>query len=169
MGNSKNYQLGCWHQLSLGYTRVSKVLLLLEKFLMKVFDLIMTVADNNSENSANPSASGDVSQNAMREKRATSDRRREFIPVVVERRTGLDRRIESEKRRMVDPVTFEKEYNSDEVAFMNAMDQYKRSNRRPFPTWSEVLEVLVSLGYRKVAEAAPLPGLPVKIEPKDEV
>ncbi|MSR50296.1 MAG: hypothetical protein EXS07_09645 [Gemmataceae bacterium] len=105
----------------------------------------------------------------MREKRATSDRRREFIPVVVERRTGLDRRIESEKRRMVDPVTFEKEYNSDEVAFMNAMDQYKRSNRRPFPTWSEVLEVLVSLGYRKVAEAAPLPGLPVKIEPKDEV
>jgi hypothetical protein len=70
---------------------------------------------------------------------------------------------------MVDPVTFEKEYNGDEVAFMNAMDQYKRSNRRPFPTWSEVLEVLVSLGYRKVAEAAPLPGLPVKIENKDQV
>jgi len=35
--------------------------------------------------------------------------------------------------------------------------------------WSEVLEVLVSLGYRKVAEAAPLPGLPVKIENKDQV
>jgi len=100
-------------------------------------------------------------------RKQSSDRRREFIPVVVERRTGLDRRIESEKRRMVDPVTFEKQYNSDEVAFMNAMDQYKRSNRRPFPTWSEVLEVLVSLGYRQVEEAKPLPGLPVKIESKE--
>ena len=129
----------------------------------------MTASDNNSENSKGTSASADVTSNSMREKRAVSDRRREFIPVVVERRTGLDRRIESEKRRMVDPVTFEKEYNGDEVAFMNAMDQYKRSNRRPFPTWSEVLEVLVSLGYRKVAEAAPLPGLPVKIENKDQV
>ncbi len=129
----------------------------------------MTVADNNSENSNDPAACGNVPSNTMREKRSVSDRRREFIPVVVERRTGLDRRIESEKRRMVDPVTFEKEYNEDEVAFMNAMDQYKRSNRRPFPTWSEVLEVLVSLGYRKVAEAAPLPGLPVKIENKDQV
>ena len=129
----------------------------------------MTASDNNSENSTGTSASADVTSNSMRDKRAVSDRRREFIPVVVERRTGLDRRIESEKRRMVDPVTFEKEYNGDEVAFMNAMDQYKRSNRRPFPTWSEVLEVLVSLGYRKVAEAAPLPGLPVKIENKDQV
>ena len=129
----------------------------------------MTASDNNSENSIGTSASADVTSNSMREKRAVSDRRREFIPVVVERRTGLDRRIESEKRRMVDPVTFEKEYNGDEVAFMNDMDQYKRSNRRPFPTWSEVLEVLVSLGYRKVAEAAPLPGLPVKIENKDQV
>ena len=129
----------------------------------------MAASDNNSENSIGTSASADVTSNSMREKRAVSDRRREFIPVVVERRTGLDRRIESEKRRMVDPVTFEKEYNGDEVAFMNAMGQYKRSNRRPFPTWSEVLEVLVSLGYRKVAEAAPLPGLPVKIENKDQV
>ena len=137
--------------------------------LREIFNLNMTAADNNSENSTDTSASADVSSNPMREKRAVSDRRREFIPVVVERRTGLDRRIESEKRRMVDPVTFEKEYNGDEVAFMNAMDQYKRSNRRPFPTWSEVLEVLVSLGYRKVAEAAPLPGLPVKIENKDQV
>ena len=136
--------------------------------LREVFNLNMAASDNNSENSIATSASADVTSNSMREKRAVSDRRREFIPVVVERRTGLDRRIESEKRRMVDPVTFEKEYNGDEVAFMNAMDQYKRSNRRPFPTWSEVLEVLVSLGYRKVAEAAPLPGLPVKIENKDQ-
>ena len=41
---------------------------------------------------------------------------------------------------------------------MKAMDRYKRENRRPFPTWSEVLEVLRSLGYRKVADPTELPG-----------
>ncbi len=33
---------------------------------------------------------------------------------------------------------------------MRAMDEYKRRSGRQFPTWSEVLEVLHSLGYRKV-------------------
>jgi hypothetical protein len=32
---------------------------------------------------------------------------------------------------------------------MKAMDKYKRENRRPFPTCSEVLQVLKSLGYTK--------------------
>ena len=41
---------------------------------------------------------------------------------------------------------------------MKAMDQYKRDNRRPFPTWSEVLEVLRSLGHRKTEAATALPG-----------
>ena len=34
---------------------------------------------------------------------------------------------------------------------MKAMEEYKAEFARPFPTWSEVLEVLKSLGYRKVA------------------
>jgi hypothetical protein len=77
--------------------------------------------------------------------------------VAVERRSGKDRR-QGERRRQVDPTTCERDYNDDEINFMKAMDQYKRANRRPFPTWSEVLEVLHSLGYRKVAEATALPG-----------
>ena len=32
------------------------------------------------------------------------------------------------------------------------MDEYKRDFGRPFPTWSEVLEVAKSLGYRRVAD-----------------
>lgn len=41
-------------------------------------------------------------------------------------------------------------YTDDEVEFMKALDKYKRDNRRPFPTCSEVLEVLFKLGYCKV-------------------
>jgi hypothetical protein len=94
------------------------------------------------------------------------DRRKKSIPVAVERRSGKDRRAlreeePGERRRQVDPTTCEKEYNEEELAFMKAMDLYKRNNRRPFPTWSEVLEVLRSLGYRKVEEPSAIPGVPV--------
>src|SRR3954470_17562480 len=99
-------------------------------------------------------------------RRATSDRRKRTIPVAVERRSGKDRREElGERRRQVDPTTCEKDYSDEEILFMKAMDQYKRANRRPFPTWSEVLEVLRSLGYRKVEAATALPGVPVERHP----
>jgi len=38
------------------------------------------------------------------------------------------------------------------LEFVLAIDDYKRVNNRPFPTWSEVFEVIRYLGYRKVAE-----------------
>ena len=93
------------------------------------------------------------------DRRSGGDRRKRTIPVAVERRSGKDRRQQGERRRQVDPTTCERDYNEQEIAFMKAMDQYKRDNRRPFPTWSEVLEVLRALGYRKVAEPTALPGL----------
>ena len=66
-----------------------------------------------------------------------------------ERRAG-DPRRKAQRRREIDPTTCERDYSHDEVEFMNAMDTYKRRSGRPFPTWSEVLEVVRSLGYRKV-------------------
>lgn len=61
-----------------------------------------------------------------------------------------------ERRRQIDPTTCERDYSDDEIDFMKAMDDYKRRSGRQFPTWSEVLEVLRSMGYRRVAEAAEL-------------
>jgi len=91
--------------------------------------------------------------------RRGSDRRQQNTPVEIERRKGSERRHQGERRRQVDPTTCERDYTDEEIIFMKSMDQYKRDNRRPFPTWSEVLEVLHALGYRKVAEATALPGL----------
>lgn len=56
----------------------------------------------------------------------------------------------SGRRRFVDPTTCERDYSEAEVEFMKAMNEYKQSSGRMFPTWSEVLEVLRSLGYEKV-------------------
>ena len=98
--------------------------------------------------------------------RRAGDRRKRQIPVAIERRKpGTDRR-RPERRRQVDPTTCERDYTDEEITFMKAMDQYKRDNRRPFPTWSEVLEVLCTLGYRKVAEPTALPGLQPGLPPK---
>jgi hypothetical protein len=101
---------------------------------------------------------------AASDERRGGDRRKRNIPVAVERRSGKDRRDREsgkpERRRQVDPTTCEKDYSDEEIIFMKAMDTYKRANRRPFPTWSEVLEVLRSLGYAKVNPATALPGVP---------
>jgi hypothetical protein len=99
--------------------------------------------------------------------RRQKDRRTRSVPVAIERRAGQDRR-HGERRRQIDPTTCERDYSEEEIGFMKAMDQYKRDNRRPFPTWSEVLEVLRAMGYRKIAEPTALPGLQPEARSKDD-
>lgn len=45
----------------------------------------------------------------------------------------------------------------EELEFLRAIERYQRKYRRRYPSWREVLGVLRSLGYRKVAEAVPPP------------
>ena len=35
------------------------------------------------------------------------------------------------------------------VEFITAIDEYKRKHQRPFPNWSEVLEIVKALGYER--------------------
>ena len=55
------------------------------------------------------------------------------------------------RRRLIDPTTCERDYSADEMEFMQALESYKRSTGRLFPTCSEVLEVVRSLGYVRTA------------------
>ncbi len=82
-------------------------------------------------------------------RRATGERRKtDDGPVAVERRFG-ERREKVNRRRQIDPTTCERDYTTEEVEFMHALDAYKRTSGRMFPTCSEVLEVLRGLGYEK--------------------
>ncbi len=58
-------------------------------------------------------------------------------------------RRKSLRRRQIDPTTCERDYSSEELEFMRALDTYKKSSGRLFPTCSEILEVLRSLGYER--------------------
>lgn len=84
-----------------------------------------------------------VKTKSASEQEVTIDRRRKEEPVAVERRAKVAR------RRQIDPTTCERDYNNEEIEFMQALDAYKRTSGRMFPTCSEVLEVLKGLGYQK--------------------
>lgn len=74
---------------------------------------------------------------------------------VVDRRSGMDRRRGPGRRRgEVRRAAEEGEISGELLEFIMAVDEYKRINDRPFPSWSEVFEIIHYLGYRKVAERA---------------
>ena len=82
---------------------------------------------------------------------------------VVDRRTGLDRRslqkasptnLERRRgpgRRLSDFVKAaeEGEMTKEQFLFLLAIDAFKRVNGKSFPNWTDVLEVVRKLGYRK--------------------
>ena len=72
---------------------------------------------------------------------------------VTDRRKGLERRRGPGRRRSESRRSAEEgELSAEQFEFVMAIDEYKRANKRPFPSWTEVLEVIKYLGYRKVAE-----------------
>lgn len=60
-----------------------------------------------------------------------------------------ERRAKKERRRRIDPTTFEKQYTDDELEFMNAMQRFKIQSGKSFPSHGDVLRVAHELGYRK--------------------
>ena len=92
-------------------------------------------------------------------RRETDDRRDN----VVDRRSGIDRRrlqdegatnLERRRgpgRRRTDFMRSaeEGEMTAEQFMFVMAIDAFKRVNGKTFPTWTDVLEVIRKLGYRK--------------------
>lgn len=71
---------------------------------------------------------------------------------VVDRRSGLDRRRGPGRRRTEYRREAEDGHMNDEqLAFILAMEEFKSANSVAFPTWTDVLDVVLYLGYRKVA------------------
>jgi hypothetical protein len=98
---------------------------------------------------------------AKQGERRKDDRRNNQQPVAVERRQ-IERREKVSRRRQIDPTTCEREYTAEEIEFMNALDEYKRTSGRMFPTCSEMLEVIRGLGYAKGAPLQPSAELPTE-------
>jgi hypothetical protein len=75
---------------------------------------------------------------------------------VVDRRLGLEKRTGLEHlrgpgRRRTDFTRSAEEgqMTNEQFLFLMAIDAFKRVNKKTFPSWTEVLEVMRKLGYRK--------------------
>ena len=77
--------------------------------------------------------------------RRQGDRRKEEVPVPVERREAERRQVDRRAKRSINQYDLE----ADTLEFINAINEFKRASGRSFPTWSQVLEILRSLGYEK--------------------
>ena len=85
--------------------------------------------------------------------RKSTDRRAKKSSAAAAAAAPVVERRKTKRRRQIDPTTCERDYSELEIEFMQAMDEYKQASGRMFPTCSEILEVLINIGYRKVADA----------------
>ena len=141
------------------------------------------MSEENDKSSEERRTSKERRQETIERRQRTTERRQKVADAnapgfeerrqsVVDRRLGLDRRRGPGRRRSDERKAAEEGQMSDEqFEFVMAIDEYKRANSRPFPTWTEVLEIIGALGYRKVADPQPLAGAepvaPAKKQPKD--
>jgi len=91
----------------------------------------------------------------------TIDRGPDRRDTVMDRRSGIDRRtttpgtnLERRRgpgRRRSDflKAADEGELTQEQFLFVMAIDTFKRVNGKTFPSWTDVLEVIRRLGYRK--------------------
>ena len=85
---------------------------------------------------------------------------------VVDRRLGLDRMRGPGRRRSPERKAAEEgQLNDEQFEFLMIIDEYKKVNQKPFPTWTEILEVIKAMGYRKVAEPQSLKSFKKDSEP----
>lgn len=64
--------------------------------------------------------------------------------------TGLERRRGPGRRRTdFTRAAEEGEMTPEQFLFLKAIDEFKRANGKSFPSWTDVLEVIRLLGYRK--------------------
>jgi hypothetical protein len=97
------------------------------------------------------------------EKRKGENRRKTDRREDADRRAGCDRRAGKERRsspgrrskdieehRKVERRINEYPMSNEELDFIKAVNEYKQRYNKPFPTWSEILHILKSIGYEKV-------------------
>ena len=95
---------------------------------------------------------GDDGRRSVVDRRSGADRRDEpaphpapkNAPTGLERRRGPGRRLSDHQR-----AAEEGEMTREQFLFLKAIEAFKKANGTSFPTWSDVLEVVRLLGYRK--------------------
>lgn len=97
-----------------------------------------------------PDLTGEAGPPSVVDPRIGLDRRalQASTPSGLERRRGPGRRLSDFSR-----AAEEGEMNHEQFLFLMAIDAFKRANGKAFPSWTDVLEIIRLLGYRKTMPA----------------
>lgn len=71
-------------------------------------------------------------------------------PAATKKKAGAAKKAGKKKAQKKRTTSPDLELDADVLEFIEALDRFKKAHNKPFPSWSEVLHVLRSLGYRKV-------------------
>jgi len=108
---------------------------------------------SRNRDSAKPQPAGakDWKQEEIVDRRAGLDRRSVLLASAnAEQGTNLERRRGPGRRRTdFMRAAEEGEMTDEQFLFLLAIDTFKRVNGKTFPAWTDVLEVIRKLGYRK--------------------
>jgi hypothetical protein len=90
-----------------------------------------------------------MNQDYFIERRSGKDRRQNVVDMRLdlELHRGPGRRLSDERKSAE-----EGQMSQEQFEFLMAIKEYKEKNAKPFPTWTEVLDVIKALGYRKVTD-----------------
>ena len=111
--------------------------------------------DTHANNADAPSPQPDAPEwagHSVVDRRSGVDRRamRDALNPESSEGTGLERRRGPGRRRSdFAKSAAEGEMTREQFLFVQAIEAFKRVNERTFPTWTDVLEVIRLLGYRK--------------------
>ena len=83
------------------------------------------------------------------DRRQRVERRRQSVPVAVERRAGGDRRKEGDRRTDAGKRAGSYDLDADTLEFIQAVSAFKERTGAAFPAWSDILSILRELGYEK--------------------
>lgn len=108
--------------------------------------------NNPADKPVDQGADRDGPPEGVADRRIGFDRRKN--PFRPEEGSGLERRRGPGRRRSDFLKSAEEgEMNAEQFTFLLAIDTFKRANQKTFPTWTDVLEIVRLLGYRKVQES----------------
>jgi hypothetical protein len=104
------------------------------------------MAENAKEKSSGPVERGPDRRDSVVDRRSGIDRRQleKGTSTNLERRRGPGRRRSDFMKSAEEGEMTQEQFN-----FIMAIDAFKAANNKTFPTWTDVLEVIRKLGYRK--------------------
>ena len=107
------------------------------------------MADRDSKKTSTASNRREKRERRGAERREGDRRVRDEAGIPERRKTERRTKGPEAERRKVERRINEYRLEPAVLEFINAVNEFKSVHQKPFPTWTEIYQIFLSLGYRK--------------------